>query len=411
MSPPLTISYVADATNIHVSRWLSFFVARGYRVYCLSDKEGSIDGVTVVHLPNRNDLLAAERKNVRKTAVLRARVRAIREHLRTIKPDILHAIFLYHRGWSAALTGFHPLIITLLGSDIYLPRKNYRNSFHLNRDRLLNALSLRQSDMVTAVSFDLSSMADKLTMRITPVELIPIGTELSVFRPHLETTDLRERLNIPSDAFVVLSPRQMTPHYNQVTIIESIPRVLEEVPHAVFILKDTFCNTVERQAYVNSLKALTLKLGVNHAVRWVEEVTMDELPYYYNLADAVLSVPSTDGMPVTIFEAMACQKPLVVGDLSAYNEIIIHGQTGLRVPLRNAQALASAVIKLHRNPALAGRMVDESQVILHQYGIFSEQMMRMERYYHGLSTGRIESGHSLRKSINHWLLQLIVGLS
>lgn len=410
MPQPLTLCYVADATNIHVQRWLGYFVAHGYRVYCLSDKPGAIDGVTVLTLPNRDDLVA-QGGSVRKTAVIQARTQKIRQTLREIQPDIVHAIFLYQRGWSAAMSGFHPLIITLLGSDVYLPKRNYRHALQLWRDHLLNALALKQSDMVTAVSDDLSQAAQRMVLGLAPVELIPIGADPDLFRPDLETTALRERLKIADDAFVVLSPRQMTPHYNQTTIIESLPHVLEAIPQAVFIMKDTFCNTPERQAYVASLKTLAASLHVEHAIRWVEEVPLAELPQYYNLADVVVSVPSTDGMPVTIFEAMACQKPLIVGDLSSYNEVIIHGQTGLRVPIRNSQVLARAIQKIHKNPALAKRMVEESQVILHQYGIFNEQMMRMERYYHGLVSSQIPCSHNIRKKISRALFRLMIGLT
>ncbi len=250
-----------------------------------------------------------------------------------------------------------------------------------------------------------------MLMGMSQVELIPIGTDPKLFRPDLDTTGLRERLQIPQDAFVVLSPRQMTPHYNQITIIESIPKVLEEVPQAVFIMKDTFCNTPERKAYVQSLKELAASLNVEQAIRWVEEVPMSELPLYYAAADVVVSVPSTDGMPVTIFEAMASKKPLIVGDLPSYNEVIIHGQTGLRVPIRNSQVLARSIIKMHKNPALAQRMVEESQVILHQYGIFDEQMMRMARYYQGLLNGEIPRRHSLRKQFSRMFFKLLIAIT
>jgi glycosyltransferase involved in cell wall biosynthesis len=108
---------------------------------------------------------------------------------------------------------------------------------------------------------------------------------------------------------------------------------------------------------------------------------------------------------------MACQKPLIVGDLSSYNEVVIHGQTGLRVPIRNPQVLARAMIKIHKNPSLARRMVEESQVILHQYGIFNEQMMRMERYYQGLIHHDIAHPSGLRKAASHWLLQLLTAMT
>ena len=102
MPQPLTLCYVADATNIHVQRWLGFFVARGHRVYCLSDRGGAIEGATMIELPNRDKLLSEGRK-ISKTAVLRARAHKIRQCLREIKPDVMHAIFLYQRGWSAMM--------------------------------------------------------------------------------------------------------------------------------------------------------------------------------------------------------------------------------------------------------------------------------------------------------------------
>jgi glycosyltransferase involved in cell wall biosynthesis len=403
----LTLCYVADASNIHVQRWLSYFVERGYRIYCLSDKAGAIDGVTVIDLPNRDSELAAGHK-ASKMAVVRARGRQIRKYLAELKPDVLHAIFLYQRGWSAALSNFTPWIVTLLGSDIHLPVKHYRSKWHLRRDKLLNALALKQASLVTAVSDELAQAANRMTMGMVPVALVPLGINPELFQPKEASDALRSELDISEEAFVVLSPRQITPHYNQTTILESVPLVLESIPHAIFIMKDTFCNTPERQAHVEKLKALASSLNINHAIRWASEVPMSKLPDYYNLADVIVSVPSTDGMPVTIFEAMACQKPIIVGDLPSYNEVVIHGQTGLRVPIRNSQALAQAIIKINSNPNLMHRMVEESQLILQQYGLFDTQMARMERYYQGLAQNQLETTQSLGKSLSAFFFKCVI---
>lgn len=413
MIQSLKICYVADASNIHVKRLLSFFVERGHEVFCFSDKGGEgvkIPGVEVIPVPNRDDLLAAG-KPAHKTAVLKARTRIMKRKLKEIRPDILHAVFLYQRGWSAAYTGYHPLVITLLGSDIYLPEHNYRNGFHLFRDKLLNALSLRQADLISAVTDTLAREADKMTFRQVPTELIPIGTDQRLFQPELDTEALRERLDIPDDAFVILSPRQITPLYNQDIIIQSIPKVLKDLPNAIFLMKDTFCETEERKAYVASLKEQAEALGVAEAIRWDAEVPLQQLPFYYNLSDVVISVPSSDGMPVTVFDAMACRKPLIVGDLPSYNEVIVHGQTGLRVPLRNSHALAHAIVRIARNPDLVQRMVDESQVVLQQYGLFDQQMYRMERYYYSLANRSVSSRTRLAKLFDRLWFKLWTNLT
>lgn len=398
----LKLCYVANAKNVHVRRWLEYFVSKKHTVYCLSDKGGEIDGVTVIRLPNRDSLLEAGKK-ASKMAVLRARVKTIRQFTKTHDIDIFHAIFLYYRGWSVALAGIHPMVITLLGSDIYIPRKQYRHVFHYWRDKILNSLSLGQSDLVTAVSEDLRNSVPASLKQSIPVELVPIGTDLALFRPDIETEVLRQSLGIPDGSFVILSPRQITPHYNQDCLIESIPKVLEKIPNARFIFKDAFCDTEARKSYVESLKARAEELGVSQVIHWVNEVPMSELAQYYVLSNVVVSIPKTDGMPVTIFEAMACRRPLIVSDLPSYNQVIVHGQTGLRVPLNNSDVLALTIQKIYTNPALTERLIDESQVVLYQYGIFSEQMRRMEHYYDGLSLGSLSSQSGFLQKMKKWL--------
>ena len=77
-----------------------------------------------------------------------------------------------------------------------------------------------------------------------PVELIPVGTDPHLFRPDVDPSALRAQLEIPEGSFVILSPRQITPHYNQETIVNAIPKVLKELPNAVFILKDTYTDRI-----------------------------------------------------------------------------------------------------------------------------------------------------------------------
>ncbi|MGE0201574.1 MAG: glycosyltransferase family 4 protein [Candidatus Melainabacteria bacterium] len=412
MNEPLNLCYLADVSNIHVRRWLSFFAQRGHLVTCLSDKPGELDGVTVLNIPNRDTLMARGEKKVSKTRVLKARKAIIRQHIALLKPDVLHGIFLYQRGWSAVAANYAPTVLTLLGSDIYLPRHHYRNGLQLWRDRQLNRLSLRLCDLVTAVSNDLKVRAESMVGNQPPVELLPIGTNPAFFMPDIDTNALRRSLTIPDNAYVIFSPRQITPLYNQDVILKSLPRVLEEIPDAVLILKDAFKeDSDKRRAYVENLKTLAGDLGVAASVRWVDEVPMSELARYYNLADVVVSVPSTDGMPVTLFDAMACRKPVIVGDLSSYDEVIMHGQTGLRVPTHNQQALAQAIIKLRNNPELVQRIVDESQVILQAYGLFDQQMQRMERYYFGLKFGTLGRKAGPARAIDRFCFNALVALT
>jgi glycosyltransferase involved in cell wall biosynthesis len=72
------------------------------------------------------------------------------------------------------------------------------------------------------------------------------------------------------------------------------------------------------------------------------------------------SVPTKEGkregIPVALMEAMACGVPVVASDLSGIPELVDDGATGLLVPPRDPEALASALRRLGDEPALRERM-------------------------------------------------------
>ncbi len=53
-----------------------------------------------------------------------------------------------------------------------------------------------------------------------------------------------------------------------------------------------------------------------------------------------------EGLPKALLEAAACGRPLIAADAPGSREIVIDGQTGLLVPIENAEALANAIAKL-----------------------------------------------------------------
>ena len=76
---------------------------------------------------------------------------------------------------------------------------------------------------------------------------------------------------------------------------------------------------------------------------------------------AVLPTYYGEGVPKTLLEAAACGRPIVATDVPGCREVVRHGGNGLLVPVRDARALADAIMALAGDPARRAAMGAEGR--------------------------------------------------
>ena len=108
-----------------------------------------------------------------------------------------------------------------------------------------------------------------------------------------------------------------------------------------------------------------------------QAVSQEDLPGVLADADA-FCLPcvwaadnDVDGLPMVLMEAMAMQRPAVSTDLVGIPDLIIDGETGLLTPPGDARALAEALQKLSKDPALSARLAANGRA--HVLADFNEQ--------------------------------------
>jgi len=80
----------------------------------------------------------------------------------------------------------------------------------------------------------------------------------------------------------------------------------------------------------------------------------EDLPALYQSSDVFVLPSLSEGVPRTILESMACGIPVVCTDLPQLVDLV--DGAGLLVPTRDPEAIASAILKIIKNPDYAAKL-------------------------------------------------------
>jgi glycosyltransferase involved in cell wall biosynthesis len=130
-------------------------------------------------------------------------------------------------------------------------------------------------------------------------------------------------------------------------------QALAEVPGTRLVLAG---RDLERGgAFADELEREAERMGVRDRV---ELGFRDDVGELLDELDVVALPSWTEGLPMSVLEAMAHGRPVVATPVGGTPEVVADGETGLLVPPRDPTALAAALRRLVADPDLRRRLGD-----------------------------------------------------
>ena len=376
----MRICYLADGRYIHARRWLRYFSEHGNEMHLISFAPMTSEHVRAIEATGARYGGELGAFHFKRFWLTTAQLRSLRRFLHREQIDVLHCHFLGSNAWYAALSGFRPLVITVMGGgDVCGPGWKPEG----RQARLLTPYALRHADLITSWSRVMADAVRSYVREGTPVEVIHGGVDLTRFHAGPKREALREKLGLPHDAKIIFSPRLMRPLSNITQIAAAAAQVVEKVPQAHFVF---VAPAEERnENYEAEVQKILRETGAAKNARFVGAIPHDEMADYHRLADLTISIPSTDGTPMTVLESMACGTPVVVSDIPDYDRSYIDpGATVLAAKHDDATAVATALLTMLREPDTAARLAAEAKRRVEETGSYEAQMSRMGKLYEDL---------------------------
>lgn len=297
-----------------------------------------------VHIINTNvgDAIGSPlRQFLDKARYGRDSFRQLRRELRVFKPDIVHI------NTSGTVAG----LIRDLAFMAIAKEHGAKTVLHFRGGRFAgngipNALmplavrGVRQADLVLALNRTI--LGELQQHRIENAQLIS-GL--------IPARDPIIRSRAQNSMVSVLYVGWVTPTKGLVELLEAIA----DVPNVRLTILGRFVDIGGKDSAALAHSTVA-RLALSDRVFFAGEVSLAEVWEHYAQAD-IFTLPSwSEGFPNALLESMMAGLPSVVTAVGAMPEAVVHGETGLLVPVRDRAALASAIQRLADSPEMRAAM-------------------------------------------------------
>lgn len=348
----MKICYLADINSAHTIKWCEYFKNKGYDIHVISLSNGDYPGVTVhslqidANVSKRNDSFA-KFEYIKK-------INRVKNILKELRPDILHAHYASSYGLLGALSNYKPYVLSLWGSDILLfPKEGFIQK------RIIK-YNLKKATAIFSTSKYMANEAKLYTNK--NINITPFGIDLEIFKNN----------NIRNNNHIVIGiVKSLEKVYGIDYLIKAIKVINDRYSNDKLVLKIVGKGT-ERENILNLIKELDLI----KTVEIIEPMNQKKIIEFYNSIDIAVFPSLSESFGVAVIEAQACGIPVIVSDIKAFYETTIPNKTSFICKIADVDSIVEQLEKLIFNDDLRDKMGKEGEKFVREnfdlYKIFND---------------------------------------
>jgi glycosyltransferase involved in cell wall biosynthesis len=263
--------------------------------------------------------------------------------IRRERVDVVHAHqytpFFY--GLAARLPGpRRPILFTEHG--------RHQPDYPRPKRMMANRLLLSRRDRVVGVGASVRQAL--ITNEGIPARRVGVlynGIDVDAFSATVDRAAARRELGARPGEFVLLQVARLDYLKDHATAVRTLARVVAQVPQARLVLVG---DGPEQPAVEGQVRALKL----DDKVRFLG--LRKDVSRLLHGADAFLLTSVSEGIPLTVIEAMAAGLPVVATDVGGLREVVDDGATGFLAPAKDDAGLAAHALRLAADADLRRRL-------------------------------------------------------
>jgi glycosyltransferase involved in cell wall biosynthesis len=212
---------------------------------------------------------------------------------------------------------------------------------------------VRRADLVMTTSLYAAGRIQALYGPAVTPQVVPEAIDLEAWRELLA----RNPAAPGPGRFTLLSVCRFYPRKRIDVLLEASARLLGRIPGLELRI-------VGGGPEAPRLRRMCRESGLERVVRWLGDVSQDELAREYQRCDVFCLPSAQEGFGIVFLEAMAAGKPIIAARAAAAPEVVEHG---LLAEPGDAGSLAAAIAELHGDAPLRRSLAEAGLQAVRKY--------------------------------------------
>lgn len=277
-------------------------------------------------------------------------VMTIREQVRTLAPDLIHANS-FRAGIASSAAAMGTAIPVVWHVHDTLPRHPVSSAIRL-------FLCLARRTRVIAVS----NATAKRVIGILPigkrVQTIYNGVDLDRFSARRAgRMEFRKTIGVSEGDFLVCAVGQICARKGLLELIYALRQIVSQAPHMHLAIVGKVVFRHEEE-YLDALRAASRLLGIENRVHFTGELY--DVSGALQASDLLVLNSRDEPFGLVLIEAMACGTPVLATRVGGIPEIVTDSENGWLIESGDSAALASTLLELSRNAAALTRVAERA---------------------------------------------------
>jgi glycosyltransferase involved in cell wall biosynthesis len=301
---------------------------------------------------------------IRRIFELAKAILSIKGIAKKFNPDMVIAERTTSYGYLAAISGIKPMAIAQQGVTDLWPHNSPLYIFK----KTLQDIAFKKADLIHAWGNVMAEHMAESNVDMSKVMILPKGINLDFFN-FKETHD---------DTMIhAVVTRALEPEYRHNIILKAFSIVKQnKIPFRLTIIGDG--------TELDSLQLLAKELNIENEVDFVGRISNNEVPKYLQESNFYISMPITEGVSASLFEAMACGSFPIVSDLPGNRNWIGEKVNGILVPSENHIKLAEELEWAFNNSNVTKKAIVENRKFIEENANYKINMKKIADTYNDL---------------------------